>query len=93
MDAEAVSIGAMPPGSPKGLPAQGLQAAGDRAGVAPTLPPRGVPAGDGRALRLPPFPPPLDAASSDPTLNTAETVMATTADDGGTQTQNRDSGE
>ena len=72
MDAEAAGIGAMPPGSPKGLPAQELQAADDRAAVAPTLPPRSVPAGDGRTLRLPPLPPPPpppDAASSDPTLN------------------------
>jgi len=82
-----------PPGSPKRLPAQGLQAADDRAAVAPTLPPRSVPAGHGRALRLPPPPPPPDAASSDPTLNTSETVMTTTVDGGGTQTENIDSGE
>ena len=69
VDAEVAGDGAMPSGSPKGLPAQGLPAADDRAGVAPALPPRGVPAGDGRALRLPPPPPPPDAASSDPTLN------------------------
>ncbi|CAD6333782.1 unnamed protein product [Miscanthus lutarioriparius] len=45
-------------GEPEGLLAQGLPAAADHADVAPTLPPRRVPAGDGRALRLPPLPPP-----------------------------------